>query len=55
MGYTIRQIPPDHKFCQGLSLDAFSRVIPPDTVRAVVAETGTTATRERKLNAEATI
>lgn len=55
MGYTIRQIQPDHKFCQDLSLDALTRVIPPEAVRAVVAETGTRATRERKLTAEATI
>jgi len=55
MGYTIRQIQPDHKFCQDLSLDALTRVIPPETVRAVVTETGTRATRERKLTAEATI
>src|SRR5579875_1556031 len=55
MGYTIRQIPPGHKFCRDLRLDALSRVIPPATVRAVVAETGTTAPRERKLTAEATI
>lgn len=55
MGYTIRQIPPDHKFCQDLSLDALTRVIPPETVHAVVMDTGTQATRERKLTAEATI
>ena len=55
MGYTIRQITPDHKFCRDLSLDALGRVIPPETVRAVVAEAGAQATRERKLTAEATI
>ncbi len=55
MGYTIRQIPPDHKFCQDLSLDALTCVISPEVAHAVVTETGTQATRERKLTAEATI
>jgi hypothetical protein len=49
MGFKIREMSIEGKFSQALTVEALSQAIPPDTIRQVVQQTATGATRERKL------
>jgi Insertion element 4 transposase N-terminal/Transposase DDE domain len=49
MGYRIRQIEPDTKFTEGMSLEVITRVVPLETIQEVLAECGVTGQRERRL------
>jgi hypothetical protein len=55
MGYRLREIAPDRSLCQELSLDALYFVVPLGTIESVLADTGTHAERERKLNMVAVV
>jgi hypothetical protein len=49
MAYSIRTFPVPGKFCRALRVEALASVIPEATVRAVLAEQGALAQRERQL------
>ena len=49
MGFKIREMNTEGKFCQALTVEALSRVISPDTIRDVLQHTVVGQTRERKL------
>lgn len=55
MGYRIREPEAESKFSSQLSLEAISRAVSPDEIRAVLAEEGAEEERERKLNAFVTV
>lgn len=55
MGFTLRQIEAESKFCRELQLDSISRVVPISEVEAVLQPPGVPQTRERKLNLMVTI
>lgn len=55
MGFRIREVETEGKFSSHLSLEAISRVVPPDEIEAVLAEQGAKEARERKLNAFVTV
>ena len=55
MGYSIRHLDAESKFCQHLSLDALERAVPLGTIQAIVEEHGPQGTRDRKLNPTATV
>lgn len=50
MGYSLREIDAERKFSSTLSFDAFCRVIPPETLTAVLDAEDAHEQRERKLN-----
>ncbi len=50
MGYTLRQIEAEGKFCQFLTLNALERVVPLETIKTVLAQQNIRPQRERKLN-----
>ncbi len=50
MGYSLREIEAERNFCKSLSFDAFARVVPPETITAVLDAEAAHAARERKLN-----
>jgi hypothetical protein len=49
MGFKLREINTEGKFCRALTVEALSRAIPPDTIRDVLQHTVVGQTRERKL------
>ncbi len=55
MGFRVREFEAESKFVGELSLEAIARVVPPDAIRAVLAEQGVRAQRERKLNVFVTV
>jgi hypothetical protein len=50
MGFKIREMSTEGKFCQALTVEALSRAIPPDTIRGVLQQTVVGQTGERKLS-----
>jgi hypothetical protein len=50
MGYTLRQVEAESKFCQSLTVEALERAVPLDTIKAVLQQQGVQVQRERKLN-----
>ena len=50
MGYTLRQVEAESKFCQSLTVDALERAAPLETIESVVQQQGIQAQRERKLD-----
>jgi hypothetical protein len=55
IGYKQRTIESESRFSQELVLEAISRVVPPDDIKAVLAEQGIQTQRERKLNTVVTV
>lgn len=55
MGFKLREIEAESKFCRELTLAAVERAIPIAEVQAVLAETGVREQRERKLNMLVTV
>ena len=55
MGFKLREIEAESKFCRELTLNAIERVVPSATVEAVLAETGKSEQRERKLTLLVTV
>ena len=55
MGFKLREIEAESKFCRELTLEAIERAVPVAEVQAVLAETGVCAQRERKLNMLVTV
>ena len=50
MGYRIREIEAETKFCEELTIEAISRVLPKKTIEAALAAENVKATRVRKLD-----
>src|SRR5215469_455262 len=50
MGFKIREMNTESKFCRALTIEALSRAIPPGTIRAVLQQTTAGQIRERKLS-----
>jgi hypothetical protein len=50
MGFKIREMNAECKFSQALTVEALSRAIPQDAIRAVLQQTRAAQTRERKLS-----
>jgi hypothetical protein len=50
LGFKLREIEAESKFCRELTLEALGRAIPLAEVQAVLAESGGRVRRERKLN-----
>jgi hypothetical protein len=50
MGFKIRELNTECKFSQALTVEALSRAIPQDAIRAVLQQTRAAQTRERKLS-----
>ena len=55
MGFKLREIEAESKFCRELTLDAITQAVPVAEVRAVLAEAGACEQRERKLNMLVTV
>lgn len=55
MGYKLRQIEAESKFSQELNLALIERIVPRETIRAVLAAAGCQTKRERKLNLLVTV
>ena len=55
MGFKLRQIEAESKFCQELTLDSDRQAVPLAEVQAVLAESGSAYDRERKLNLQVTV
>jgi hypothetical protein len=55
MGYTLRQVEAESKFCQFLTVEALERAVPLDTIKSVLQQQGVQAQRERKLNMIVTV
>jgi hypothetical protein len=55
MGFRLREINGESKFCQELSMDAISQVVPIDEVKQVLSSEGIVTQRERKLNMVVTV
>ena len=55
MGFRLREIAVESKFCHELTVDALSQVVPLDEVQGVLQEEGVVAQRERKLNLIVTV
>ena len=55
MGFKLREIEAESKFCRELTLEAIERAVPVGEVQAVLAETGVRTQRERKLNMVVTV
>ena len=55
MGYTLRQVETERKFCQALTIEALERAVPLQTIKGVLDQQGAQAQRERKLNMVVTV
>ncbi len=55
MGFRLREIEAESKFCREFSIDAMERVVPIGEVRAVLSDVGVSEQRERKLNMVVTV
>jgi hypothetical protein len=55
MGYTLRQVEAESKFCQSLTVEALERAVPLQAIKAVLQQQGIQAQRERKLNMIVTV
>ena len=55
MGFKLREIEAESKFCRELTLEAIEQAVPLAEVQAVLAETGACEQRERKLNMLVTV
>jgi hypothetical protein len=55
MGYRLREIETENKFCQELEVEAIARVIPTATMQAALADENAEVTRVRKLTFLVTI
>ncbi len=55
MGFRLREIEAESKFCREFSIDAMERVVPSGEVRAVLSDVGVSEQRERKLNMVVTV
>lgn len=55
MGYTLRQVEAESKFCRALTVEALERAVPLDTIKSVLQQQGVQAQRERKLNMVVTV
>lgn len=55
MGYRLREIAAESKFCRELRLESLHSVVPIGEVEAVLQQPGVPPTRERKLNLMATV
>ncbi len=55
MGYKLREIAAESKFCQELTLDAIARAVPLAEIKAALAAEAVCAQRERKLNMVVTV
>ena len=49
MGYTLRQVETERKFCQALTIEALERAVPLQTIKGVLDQQGVQVQRERKL------
>lgn len=55
MHFTTRTLGVEQRFCEAITLETISRVVPPATIAAVVEEAGVRERRARKLTAALTI
>src|SRR5713226_5283695 len=55
MGYRLREMVGSCNFAQEMKLEVLSRVVPPETVQAVLAAEGVVTQRARKLTVEAAV
>lgn len=55
MGYRLREIETENKFCRELHVEAIQRVIPAVTIQAVLEKENSQSCRERKLNLLVTV
>ncbi len=55
MGFKLREIEAESKFCHELTLNAVEQAIPMTEIQAALAETGACTPRERKLNLLVTV
>jgi len=55
MGYTLRQVETERKFCQSLTVEALERAVPLETITSVLLQQGVQVQRERKLNMVVTV
>jgi len=55
MGYTLRQVETERKFCQSLTVEALERAVPLETITSVLLQQGGQVQRERKLNMVVTV
>lgn len=55
MGYTLRQVEAESKFCQSLTVEALERAVPLDTITAVLQQQGVQTQRERQLHMVVTV
>jgi hypothetical protein len=55
VGFKLREIEAESKFCHELTLDAIAQAVPVAEVQAVLTETGAWEQRERKLNMLVTV
>jgi uncharacterized membrane protein len=55
LGFKLREIEAESKFCRELTLAAVEQAVPMAEVRAVLAETGVSEQRTRKLNMVVTV
>jgi hypothetical protein len=55
MGYTLRQVEAESKFCQSLTVEAWERAVPLQAIKAVLPPQGIQAQRERKLKMIVTV
>ena len=55
MGYTLRQVETERKFCQALTIEALERAVPLQTIKGVLDQQGVQVQRERKLNIVVTV
>jgi Insertion element 4 transposase N-terminal len=55
MGYTLRQVEAESKFCQSLTVEALERAVPLQAIKAVLQQQGIQAQRERKLKMIVTV
>lgn len=55
MGFKLREIEAESKFCRELSLEVLEHAVPMSEVRAVLAEIGVSEQRERKLTMPVTV
>jgi hypothetical protein len=55
MNFTTRSLGVEQRFCEAITMETISRVVPPATITAVVDEAGVRERRVRKLTAAVTI
>ena len=46
MGYTLRQVETERKFCQALTIEALERAVPLQTIKGVLDQQGVQVQRE---------